>query len=70
MLVLDYIFQKLQCEVVVGNVPSIKKQTAITTPFLCCSQRDLTVFHHLVDTTHSAHHTNWLCGVGLLNYLR
>lgn len=67
---LDNVSQKRHCEVVVGNVPSIKQQAAIRVPFLCCGQRDFTVLHHLVNTIHTTHHTNWLCGVGLFNYLQ
>lgn len=66
---LDYIFQEGSSEVVIGNVACVEEQPPIWTPFLGSGQGDLAVLHHLVDTIHSAHHTNGLCGVGLLNHL-
>lgn len=67
--VLDNIFQEGGGEVVVGDVAGIEKQPPIWAPLLRSVQGDFTVLHHLVDTIHTAHHADWLRGVGLLHHL-
>jgi len=66
---LDHIFEEGGGEVVIGNVASVEEQPPIWAPFLGRGQGDLAVLHHLVDTVHSAHHADRLCGVGLLHHL-
>ena len=69
LLILDNISQKRDSEEVVGNVPRIEQQSPVRASFLSCCQGDLTIFHHLVDSVHSANHSHGLRRVRFLHHL-
>lgn len=45
---------------VIANVSSTVHQLSVRFPKLSCLWFDLTVLHHLRDTSHSTNHTHWL----------
>lgn len=69
LFLLDNVFQKRDSEEMVGNIPCVEQQASIRAPLLSCCQRNLTVLYHLVDSVHSANHSNWLCRVCFLYHL-
>lgn len=67
--ILDNISQKRYGEEMVSNVPRVEQESSIRASFLSCCQRNLTIFHHLVDSIYSAHHSNGFGGVRFLYHL-